>query len=182
MTWGGFDPQPWLEGRTIRLRPLASQDRDALYAAASDPRVWDQHPARNRHDRAVFDPYFDFLLSRKAALCVLSRDTDRVIGTSSFYLTPETPPAASIGFTFLARDRWGGPTNAEMKALMLDHMFTVFDTVSLHIAPGNLRSQKATEKLGAVRMADRTLDLGNGPEDLVTYALDCATWQAMATP
>lgn len=178
MTWGGFDPQPTLRGRTLLVRPLRETDRDALYAAASDPKTWEQHPAKNRHERATFDPYFTFLLNRGTALCVIDAATDTAIGTSSYYLTDETPPAASIGFTFLARSHWGGPTNTELKTLMLDHLFDHFDTAWLHIAPDNLRSQKATEKLGAERVKDRVLDLGTGPALSATYRLPRTVWRA----
>lgn len=174
MDWGGFDPQPVLEGRGLRLRPLSIADRDGLFRAAADPLLWAQHPAKTRHERSVFDPYFDFLLSRGTAL--VAEDHGTVIGTSSFYLTPEDPPAASIGFTFLARSHWGGAANREMKGLMLAHLFRHHDSAWLHIAPDNIRSQKATEKLGAIRQADRVLDLGTGAALHATYRLDKTDW------
>ena len=182
MNWGGFDPQPHLDGEIVSLRPLAAEDRAGLYVAASDPLIWAQHPDKRRAERAVFDPYFDFLLARGTALCARARATGEIIGTSSFYLTPEEPPAASVGFTFLARSLWGGAANRDMKTLMLTHLFMTFDTAWLHIAQGNIRSLKATEKLGAIRVEDRTLDLGAGPALMATYQLPRATWQAHSAP
>ncbi|PSL19467.1 GNAT family N-acetyltransferase [Shimia abyssi] len=176
MSWGGCDPQPILKGRSLTLRPLSSLDREPLFAAASDPEIWRQHPAHDRHIRSVFDPYFDFLLSRKTALVVMEGVRKTIIGTSSFYLTPESPPCASIGFTFLARAYWGGPANREMKDLMFAHLFNSFDAVWLHVDPANTRSRKATEKLGAVYIDERTLDLGPGPAPFSTYRLDHAKW------
>ncbi|MEP2530496.1 GNAT family N-acetyltransferase [Shimia sp.] len=176
MSWGGCDPQPVLKGRSLLLRPLLPDDRAPLFAAASDPDIWQQHPAHDRHDQTVFDRYFEFLLSRKAALAVLDRTKNAVIGTSSFYLTPETPPCASIGFTFLTRAYWGGDTNRELKDLMFAHLFQSFDTVWLHVDPANIRSRKATEKRGATYVDDRTLDLGAGPAPFSTYRLRHADW------
>jgi RimJ/RimL family protein N-acetyltransferase len=63
-----------------------------------------------------------------------------------------------------------------MKALMLAHLFAHVSAVWLHIAPDNLRSQKATEKLGALRQPDRVLDLGTGACLHATYRLDRAAW------
>ena len=173
-----FDPQPVLTGRSVRLRPMTPADREPLYAAASDPLIWVQHPARTRHERSVFDPYFDAQLARRSALVVEQRTDGRVIGTSCYYVTDETPPALSIGFTFLERAHWGGPTNREMKTLMLDHIFDSQEIAWLHVGPDNLRSQKATEKLGANLQYTAELDLGNGPERYLCYALPRTVWRA----
>ncbi|WP_299686470.1 GNAT family N-acetyltransferase [uncultured Tateyamaria sp.] len=173
----GFDPQPVLTGRTLHLRPMTTDDRDPLFAAASDPLIWEQHPARNRHERAVFDPYFDAQLARGSALVVERRTDGRVIGTSCYYVTDEVPPAVSIGFTFLERAHWGGATNHEMKTLMLDHIFVSLDTAWLHVGTDNIRSQKATEKLGATLRYQADLDLGNGPARYLCYALPRSVWR-----
>jgi len=37
-----LDLQPTLAGEHITLRPLVAQDFDELFAAASDPLVWDR--------------------------------------------------------------------------------------------------------------------------------------------
>ena len=36
--------QPHLENDLIRLEPLKSSDFEEVYAAASDPKIWEQHP------------------------------------------------------------------------------------------------------------------------------------------
>ena len=56
----------------------------------------------------------------------------------------------AIGFTFLARDYWGGQTNREMKSLMLCHAFCWAKVVWFHVGLNNLRSRKAVEKIGGV--------------------------------
>ena len=79
-----FDDQPTLEGKTLRLSPLVADDREGLYAAAADPLIWAQHPARTRAERATFDPYFDFLLSAGGTLAVRSKATGQIIGCTRF--------------------------------------------------------------------------------------------------
>ena len=54
-----FDLQPTLQGKLIELHPLRSEDFAALFAAASDPLIWEQHPERDRYTREVFQRYFD---------------------------------------------------------------------------------------------------------------------------
>ncbi len=55
-----------------------------------------------------------------------------------------------IGWTFLARDYWGGSYNFEIKQLMLDHAFLFVDTVVFWVGEDNMRSRRATEKIGGV--------------------------------
>jgi N-acetyltransferase len=52
-----FDSQPTLEGEPLELRPLRAEDFHDLYAVASDPRIWEQHPARDRYKEDVFKPF-----------------------------------------------------------------------------------------------------------------------------
>lgn len=173
-----MDLSPELEGASLRLRPLQEADRDALYAACSDPLIWEQHPARTRHERMVFDPYFDHLIASPGSQSIIEKTTGRIIGTSRFYCAPIPPDSWSIGFTFLTRDHWGGKTNFELKSLMIRHLMHRTDTVWFHIAPDNLRSQKATAKLGAVFDRQTTVDLGTGPTEMVFMRLNRPDWEA----
>lgn len=174
-----FDDQPELEGATLRLRPLRSEDRAALYAAASDPAIWKGHPAKTRHERAVFDPYFDMLLAYGGTLVVLDRAEGQIIGCSRYYTAPARPGSIAIGYTFLARSHWGGATNREMKMLMFDHAFAWFDEIWLDIGPDNIRSQKATAKLGAREVSRGPLDLGTGEvQDYVSFVITRHDWRA----
>ncbi len=171
-----FDMQPRLDGPRVCLRPLVTADRDALHAAASDPRTWAGHPARDRWQRAVFDPYFEFLLAAGGTLAIRETGTGRVIGCSRFYEAPDRPGEIAIGFTFLDRAFWGGGTNFEVKRLMLGHAFARFDTVWFHIAPTNIRSQTATGRLGAVHDHDADLALTGTPAATMCWRLDREAW------
>jgi hypothetical protein len=48
-----FDFQPTLKGELLELRPLRAEDFHSLYAVASDPRIWEQHPIRDRYQLYV---------------------------------------------------------------------------------------------------------------------------------
>jgi RimJ/RimL family protein N-acetyltransferase len=63
-----LDLQPTLASTHITLRPLAAQDFDALFAAASDPLVWAQHPDPGRGTREGFPPFFGGALKSKGCL------------------------------------------------------------------------------------------------------------------
>ncbi|SRR5579871_84911 len=146
-----FDLQPTLTGELIQLRPLHSDDFDTLYAVASDPLIWEQHPAHDRYQPDVFRRFFDDALESGGAFIAIDRDTGRVIGSSRYYRYNEKLSEVEIGWTFLARSHWGGRYNGEMKQLMLDHAFQFVKSVFFIIGSNNLRSQKAVEKIGAVR-------------------------------
>jgi RimJ/RimL family protein N-acetyltransferase len=175
-----FNPQPKLSDGHLTLRPLQAEDRDNLHQAASDPVIWEGHPAKDRHLRAVFDPYFDVLLASTSALVIECQN--QIIGCSRYYEAPDHPNSISIGYTFLSRPYWGGQTNRDMKDLMLTHAFGCVDTVWLHIDPSNIRSQRATARLGATHAYTSHLDLGLGTTERQSWSISNAAWAAQRRP
>jgi N-acetyltransferase len=151
----GFDPQPHLVGELVELRPLRADDFAALYAAGSDPLIWEQHPVPTRHEEATFRAYFAEHLASGGALVAIDRQEGRIIGQSRFHGYDPRRSEVEIGWTFLARSHWGGDYNGEMKRLMLAHAFRFVSRVVFLIHPQNVRSQRAVEKLGAVRAGSR---------------------------
>ena len=144
-----FDLQPSLQGTLIELRPLTPEDFDALFQAASDPLIWEQHPESDRYTREVFQEYFDGALESKGAFAVVDRRSGRLIGSSRYCNLKPAEREVEIGFTFLERAFWGGTYNREVKSLMLDHAFRFVERVVFVVGENNLRSQKALEKIGA---------------------------------
>lgn len=151
----GFDAQPTLRGKLLEVRPLTREDFDALYAAASDPLIWEQHPEPDRYRKEVFRRYFDEQLESGGAVAVVERETGEIAGMSRFHGYDEERSEVEIGWTFLARSHWGGTYNRELKDLMLAHAFRFVHAVVFLIGPDNIRSQRAVEKIGAVRAGSR---------------------------
>lgn len=163
-----FDLQPTLKGELLTLRPLGPEDFHDLYAVAADPLIWEQHPNRDRHREEVFRQFFREALESGGALIVIDSDDDQVIGSSRFHGYDPEKSEIEIGWTFLARSRWGGLYNREMKKLMLRHAFRFVKKVVFLVGAQNLRSQRALEKIGAVRAGSR-LD-ANG-RDMLVYQI-----------
>lgn len=130
------------------LRPLREADRDALYVVASDREIWTLHPAHDRWQRPVFDAMFDDAMAHGGALAVVDRATRRIIGSSQFRPSAKVPGAIEIGWTFLARNFWGGGANRELKRLMLIHLLAHGEPAVFRVAASNLRSRRAMEKIG----------------------------------
>lgn len=150
-----FDYQPTLQGKLVSLRPLRRDDHDLLYAVASDPLIWEQHPDKTRSQPDGFRVFFDDALASGGALIATDTATRRVIGSSRFHGYDLERDEVEIGWTFLARSHWGGRHNGEMKRLMLRHAFRFVRRLVFLIAPENLRSQRAVERIGAVRAGSR---------------------------
>lgn len=144
-----FELQPTLTGELLHLRPLKPEDYSTLYTAASDPKIWEQHPNSDRYKKDVFQGYFDGAIASGGALVIVDRVTDQIIGSSRYYGYDEKASQVEIGWTFLTTPYWGGKYNRELKSLMLDHAFKFVDNVLFFIGPQNTRSRKAVEKIGA---------------------------------
>jgi RimJ/RimL family protein N-acetyltransferase len=174
-----FNAQPSLSSDTLSLRPLRQEDFEGLFEAAGHPEVWAGHPAKDRYKREVFAEYFRFVLDSGSTLAIFDPKTDKLIGFSRYYFAPDRPEAEglSIGFTFLNHSYWGGATNFELKRLMLDHAFKTVSEIWFHIGPTNIRSQKATAKLGAKHAYDATLDLSGTPASWTCFCLTKSDWE-----
>jgi N-acetyltransferase len=150
-----FDLQPILHGELLGLRPLRPEDFNALYAVASDPLIWEQHPAKDRYQEEVFKIFFREGLASGGALIAIDSKNGQVIGSSRFHGYDEEKSEIEVGWTFLARSYWGGIYNREMKGLMLRHAFKFVNSVVFLVGPENFRSQRAVEKIGGVRVGSR---------------------------
>jgi RimJ/RimL family protein N-acetyltransferase len=150
-----FDLQPVLKGRLLELRPLRAEDFHNLYAVAADPLIWEQHPVRDRYKEEVFRTFFREALESGGTLIAMDAKDGQVIGSSRFHGYDGEKSEIEIGWTFLARSHWGGIYNAEMKQLMLRHAFRFVNSVIFLVGPENVRSQRAVEKIGGVRVGER---------------------------
>jgi N-acetyltransferase len=160
-----FDLQPFLQGDLLELRPLREEDFPALYAVASDPLIWELHPSRDRYKEEVFKEFFREAMESGGAFLALDVKDGKVVGSSRFHGFDEAKSEIEIGWSFLARSHWGGAYNRDMKRLMLRHAFRFVSAVFFVVGPQNFRSQRAVEKLGAVRAGSRPN--GNGIDHFV---------------
>ncbi|WP_435211742.1 GNAT family N-acetyltransferase [Luminiphilus sp. nBUS_16] len=124
---------------------------EALYEVASDPLIWEQHPAQNRWRREVFAAFFaDGLSNDLGCYTIVNSESQAVIGSTRFYAHDPLDASIRLGYTFLAKKYWGTGANQLIKTALLDYCFQFVDSVYFDIGASNWRSIKATEKLGAV--------------------------------
>ena len=163
-----FELQPTLVGSLVTLRPLREEDFPDLFAVASDPLIWEQHPNSDRYREDVFREFFRVAMASGGALVVTDNTDGQIIGSSRYYGYDPELSEVEIGWTFLARKYWGGVYNGEMKQLMLGHAFRFVNRVVFMIGETNIRSQRAVEKIGGIRAGTRPNEAGL---DRVVYQL-----------
>ncbi len=167
-----FDLQPNLKGELIELRPLAPEDWNELFAVASDPLIWQQHPESDRYKENVFKIFFREAMECGGAFVIIDTKNQQIIGSTRFYGYDQERSEIEIGWTFLARKYWGGRYNRELKQLMLAHAFKFVENAIFFVGENNIRSQKATEKIGGIRSGMVKKVYGNRPPSLnVRYVI-----------
>jgi len=182
---------PWLtatpmSGQHVILEPLDLSHVDELFAATADPEVW-QHllwtqpvsaeelaglvlQAQRAHARGERVPW----VQRSAS-------TGEVIGTTSYYAVDEVNRSVAIGYTMLGRPWWRTGANTEAKLLLMRRAFDELGAVRVewHTDLCNERSQRAIERLGAVRegVLHRHKVRSDGTwRDTVLYAMTDLQW------
>lgn len=152
-----MDLQPTLQNEFIKLVPLKKEDFETLYKIASDPLIWEQHPNKNRWKREVFKNFFEGAIESKGAFLIYDAKTNEAIGSSRFYDHDKENNCVTIGYTFYARSHWGGKYNPSAKHLMMEHAFKNVNSIIFHIGADNIRSQKAIERLGAIKIGEEEM-------------------------
>src|SRR5262249_13412385 len=99
--------------------------------------------------------FFREALASGGALLALDRRDGQVIGSSRFHGYDPAASEIGIGWTVLAPAHWGGAHNGGMKRVMLPARFPFVSNVTSQIGVRNFRSQRAVEKIGAVRVGAR---------------------------
>jgi RimJ/RimL family protein N-acetyltransferase len=172
-----FNLQPTLQDDLLIVRPLKEEDFEDLYKVASDPLIWEQHPASDRYKKEVFDELFKDAMQSGGAFAIVDKGTNSIIGSTRFHAIKESKNAIEIGWTFLARQYWGGKYNKSMKCLMMKYAFDFVENVLFYIHENNFRSRKAVEKIGGERITEiegQLLDLRQ--QGTVVYNITKNKW------
>jgi RimJ/RimL family protein N-acetyltransferase len=172
-----FDIQPKLENDKVILHPLQEQDFEDLYAVAVDPKIWEQHPNKDRWKKEVFKTFFDGAIQSKGAFKIIEKTTGNIIGSTRFYDYNEQEDSILIGYTFYATHYWGKGINHSVKTIMLNYIFQFVSTVYFHIGANNVRSQIAIARIGATKSGQEEIAyFGEQPKSNFIYKLTKEEW------
>jgi RimJ/RimL family protein N-acetyltransferase len=96
------------------------------------------------------------------AFVIIDTKSQQTSDPRDFTVTPRRNRRLKLDGRFLARRYWGGRYNRELKQLMLADAFKFVGNVVFYVGQTNVRSQKATEKIGGIRngMVEKTYRSG----------------------
>jgi RimJ/RimL family protein N-acetyltransferase len=150
--WGGTV----LEGRIVRLEPLAAAHGDGLWTASRDPRTWRwlsvvQPGTREALDGLVADALAAAAAGTEIPFATVEAATGRPVGSTRFMGLRPAHRSLEIGWTWLHPAAWGTGANAEAKLLQLRQAFAGWGCrrVEFKTDARNERSRRALEALGA---------------------------------
>ena len=165
-----------LENTFLKIVPLIESDFDNLFKVASDPLIWEQHPANNRYQLDIFKPFFEGAILDKKAFKIIDKATNNSIGSTRYYDYKPENSSIAIGYTFLAKEYWGGIYNHAVKKLLIDYAFQFVDKIYFHIGATNIRSQKAITKIGAIKVIEISRDNNGQPLPHFEYLIQKQNW------
>lgn len=154
-----FNPQAvTLTGRIVRLEALDAAHADGLLAAGQHEELWRvtvQPPLQSVEAVALYLAAAAESVARgdEVAFAIVSMATGAVIGSTRWMDISRPHRRVEIGGTWLAPSSQGTLANAEAKYLQLAHLFEQLGAVRVQFKTDlrNTQSQRALEKLGAVR-------------------------------
>lgn len=144
-----------LEGRGVRLEPLAASHHAALCEVGLDPELWRLIPYRASTPDEM-RRYIDSALEAQAAgtaipFATVERDSGRVVGSTRFMNIDVAHRRVEIGSTWLAKPWQRTAINTEAKYLMLRHAFETWSCIRVELKTDalNQRSRQAMLRIGA---------------------------------
>ncbi len=174
-----------LEGRVARLEPLEVRHAEGL-AEAATPELFTYHFPPPEFSAAGFRKMIEYLLSlgTYCPFAIVARQPDRVVGMTSYLDIRPRDRGLEVGFTWLSKDMQGSLLNPECKYLLFRHAFDDQGAVRVQLKTDlrNLQSQRAIEKLGAVRegvLRQHMVRPDGYIRDTVMYSIIASEWPAV---
>lgn len=105
------DFHPILENDIVALYPLQERDFDEMFAVAADPKIWEQHPYKDRWKEDIYRVFFNASMQSNGAFKIVDKRNGAVIGGTRFYEYDAIENSVAIGGTFYAASYWGTGIN-----------------------------------------------------------------------
>ena len=147
-----------LTGRVVRLEPLSEAHVPDLALVGQDDSLWAYIPYPLVHSEADMLAWVRDMLARQARgtdlpFAVILRESGRAIGASRYLDIQAAYRAVEIGGSWYGLAFQRTAVNTESKYLLLSHAFDDLGCVRVQLKTDlrNERSQRAIERLGAVR-------------------------------
>lgn len=178
-----------LEGARALLVPLSEDHVPGLYAISRHPEIWAYLTLGYMPDLDGLTLYVKQALAHQAEgtelpFTIIDKTTGGIAGTTRYMDILLPHRLLEIGSTWLTPSVWRTRLNTECKYLLLTHAFETLGAVRVQLKTDlrNVRSQKAIERLGAVKegVLRKHRIMGNGYiRDSVMYSITGEEWPAV---
>jgi N-acetyltransferase len=141
-------PDDALEGRIVRVEPIAEHHRDGLREAAErEPQI---HRYTNMYTLG-FERWFDEALSSPTEVPFVVHVDGHPVGSTRYLNVEPAHRRTEIGWTWLERSQWGTGANIETKYLLLRNAFDGWGAMRVEFKTDarNLRVRGALLGIGA---------------------------------
>jgi N-acetyltransferase len=176
-----------LKGETVKLKPISLDHFEGLWEAGKPDEIWTFMATKVRNQAEMKQMIQSAIEAREMGsqyTFTVFNHEDQMIGSTRFLDISSVHNSAEIGFTWYHPDVWGSKVNTECKYLLLAHAFESWNLTRIQLKTDsrNLRSQKAIERLGAVREGtlrkDRVISDGY-VRDTVFYSILRDEWDSV---
>jgi len=178
-----------LEGAFVRLEPLEVRHAADLFAAGAEETIWTwltRGPFADLADVEAWIRQAQEARDRGEQLpfAIVHRESGRAIGSTRYLDIQRENGNLEIGWTWLGAAHQRTAVNTECKWLLLRHAFESLGAVRVQLKTDlrNERSQRAIERLGAVRegvLRRSRLTRGGYIRDTVVYSVLAEEWPAV---
>ncbi len=151
-----------LRGEFVYLENLHPDHVEKLKQLAKDERLWEftktllvNDSYDEQFEKYIAAAFDDRNTGGQNSYVIRDVATDEIIGMTRFYRIEPSHKRVSIGYTWYVPEVWGKAHNKECKLLLLQYVFEKlgYQRAEFEVAHQNIRSQKAVEKIGAVKEA-----------------------------
>lgn len=178
-----------LIGEKVKIVPMEKKHVQGLYEIAVEQDVWNHLPknVQTINDMQSFvEKALEGKESKKEFPFVVLSHNEQIIGSTRFLNISNTNKSLEIGWTWYSPSVWGTNTNTECKYLLLKHCFETMNLIRIQFKTDeqNIRSQKAIEKLGAVKegiLRNHMVRANGTYRNSVYYSIIDSEWRAVKT-
>lgn len=173
-----------LKGEKVKLLPISLHHIEGLWEAAKPDEIWTYMATTVRNKEEMKQMIASAIQKREKGteytFTVVNQE-DKIIGSTRYLDISPEQKSLEIGSTWYHPDSWRTSINTECKYLLLQHAFESWKVrrVQLKTDSRNLRSQKAIERIGAVKEGTLRKDrkiAGGYVRDTVYYSILDDEW------
>jgi RimJ/RimL family protein N-acetyltransferase len=177
-----------LQGYSVRLAPIEESHLDQLSLWSAEEDIWRYMTFAHLASREELQTWIGTAMDANERgtemnFAIIDEASQSAIGTTSFYRVVPEHKRLELGKTWLGAPYRRTHINTAAKYLLLNHAFETLlaNRIELNTDARNLRSQRAMERLGAVRdgvLRSHTIMRDGFVRDTMNYSFTISDWPA----